>query len=93
MKPMAPMEPLKPAGGDAWWPGDLGQPASSGGQGGLRYAVFPEKRRLAVERDGATRVYDTGDRRIGGVAQSGGGPVRFTDRDGTVDLGSLREVG
>ena len=47
MKPLEPMRPMEP--GPAWWPGDLGQPDASGGQGGMRYAYFAAARRLAVQ--------------------------------------------
>ena len=56
-----------------WWPADLGVPAASGGQNDARYAIFPHTRRLAIQMNGATRVFDTGDHRIGGVQQQQGG--------------------
>ncbi|MDP4024374.1 hypothetical protein Q8W71_17240 [Methylobacterium sp. NEAU 140] len=95
MKPMAPMKPMEPMdGGERWWPEELGSPATSGAQDGMRYAVFPDKHRLLIERDGAVSTYDSGDHRIGGVSQSGrsGDPV-FTGQDGAVDLGSLKKLG
>ena len=93
MRPMKPMEPMKSmGGGEAWWPEELGAPASSGSQDGLRYAFFPDRRRLLVERDGRLTAYDSGDHRIGGVRQAGGGTATFTDGDGTVDLGDLKTV-
>ena len=53
MEGMKPMEPMKPMEWAApWWPGDFGSPSSSGAQNGMKYAFFPEKRRLLVERDG-----------------------------------------
>ena len=81
-------------GGDAWWPRELGSPGSSGAQNGRRYAVFPDKRRLAVERDGRIMFYDTGEHRIGGVSQAQGGSdtLRFTSQLGSVDLADLPEV-
>lgn len=77
-----------------WWPAGLGRPSSSGAQDGMRYAYFPESRRLAIEADGALSVYDTGDHDIGGVsqAQGGGRSLRFTGRNGAVDLGQLKRV-
>ena len=95
MAPMKPMEPMKPVdGGAPWWPEDLGSPAASGAQDGMRYAVFPDRHRLLIERDGAVSTYDSGDHRIGGVAQSGGsGDPVFTGPDGEVDLGALRKLG
>ncbi|MDQ0448043.1 hypothetical protein [Methylobacterium aerolatum] len=91
MKPMKPMEPMK--GAEPWWPEDLGSPASSGAQNGMKYAFFPDKQRLLVERDGSVSTYDSGDHRIGGVAQANGGSVTFTSQNGEVDLGSLKKVG
>jgi hypothetical protein len=92
MKPMAPMKPL--SGGQRWWPEDLGQPSTSGSQNGLRYAFFPERRRLLVERNGKLSTYDSGDHRIGGVSQqdSGDQSVAFTSQNGTVDLSELKQL-
>ena len=89
MKPMEPMEPMKP-----WWPADLGSPATAGSQNSLHYAFFPDKQRLAIQRDGKTTVYDSADHRIGGVSQQQGGSqtVAFTSQHGTVDLDSLKQV-
>jgi hypothetical protein len=81
------------AGGD-WWPGDLGRPSATGAQNDMKYACFPEARRLAVMRGGRVRVYDTGDHRIGGFSQqqSGGQSLTFTSQNGTVRLEELTEV-
>jgi hypothetical protein len=92
MKPMQPMEPLKPpAGAEPWWPHDLGDPSSSGGQDGVRYAFFAEARRLVVEDGGDTATYDTGARRITGVSQAAGvqRKLTFSSDDGPVDLAAL----
>ena len=53
-----------------WWPTGLGKPGAIGSQNALRYAVFPETRRLAIDDGGHTQIYDTGDHRIFGVAQA-----------------------
>lgn len=60
----------------------------------MRYAFFPEKRRLLVEQNGTLTTYDSGTHRIGGVAQqdSHTRSVTFTSQNGTVDLGQLRQV-
>ncbi len=96
MKPMKPMEPMKPmSGGERWWPGDLGQPSASGAQDGVRYAFFPDTRRLAIEQDGHVTVYDSGDNVISGVSQGQGGSrsLSFTSQKGTVDLSELKKAG
>jgi hypothetical protein len=84
MKPMQPMDPMPTT--PAWWPGDLGTPHTTGGQDGFKYAVFAEKRRVAVSRNGRVSVYDSGDHRISGVSQDQGGTARFSSQDGTIDL-------
>jgi hypothetical protein len=79
-----------------WWPGDLGVPSSSGAQNDARYAIFPGTRRLAIQINGVTRVFDTGEHHIGGVQQQQGGgygSVNFTSQLGTFDVSSLRELG
>lgn len=79
-----------------WWPADLGVPSSSGGQNDSRYAVFPATHRLAIQVNGATRVFDTGEHQIGGVQQQQGGlpgTLSFTSQFGTFDVSSLRELG
>ncbi|WP_264915954.1 SHOCT domain-containing protein, partial [Mycobacterium kiyosense] len=79
-----------------WWPADLGVPSSAGGQNDTRYAVFPNTRRLAIQINGAVRVFDTGDHQITGVQQQQGrgtGTVQFTSQFGTFDVSSLRELG
>lgn len=96
MKPLKPMEPMKPMEGvKPWWPEDLGSPATSGVQNGMRYAFFPDKHRLLVEMDGQVSTYDSGKHRIGGVSQAdqGGRSLTFTSQDGEVDPGSLKKVG
>ena len=95
MKPMKPMEPMKPmTGTDPWWPADLGQPSSSGSQNDMRYAFFPNERRLLIEQDGKLTTYDTGDHRISGVSQqdSQGQRLAFTSQDGLVRLDGLDKI-
>jgi Short C-terminal domain len=77
-----------------WWPAELGSPASTGSQNGLRYAVFPAVRRLAVERDGQVALYDTGEHLISGVSQqqSGSQTLTFTSQHGIVCLLDLPTV-
>ena len=94
MKPLPPMQPMpslpRP---EPWWPADLGHPSTAGAQGGLRYAVFPDARRLLVDRDGTVTAYNSGDHRITGVSQGddGTGPS-FVGQDGPVRLFELAQV-
>ena len=82
------------SGGGRWWPGELGQPDSSGGQNHVRYAYFAQARRLAIETHGTLTVHDTLDHRIGGVSQqqSREGSLSFTSQHGLVDVASLPVV-
>jgi hypothetical protein len=77
-----------------WWPDGLGTPSSSGAQNDMRYACFPDQRRLAVLRDGRVRVYDTGEHRITGFSQqqSGGQTLSFSSESGAVRLEDLKEA-
>ncbi|BBX66333.1 hypothetical protein MSAS_55070 [Mycobacterium saskatchewanense] len=80
----------------AWWPGDLGVPSATGAQNNVRYAFFPATRRLAIQIDGVTKVFDTGEHQIGGVQQQQGGgygSVMFTSQLGTFGVAGLRELG
>jgi hypothetical protein len=98
MKPLKGMAPMKPmaAPDDSWWPNGLSNPSSTGGQNGVRYAFFPEQRRLVVEQNGKIKQYDTGSYRISGVSQqqqnAEGGAPTFASQDGPVSLASLKEV-
>jgi len=78
----------------AWWPKGLGSPSTSGGQNAMRYAYFPEARRLIIEEDGRQRIYDTGDHRITGVSQqqSSSRSLAFSIASGSVRLEDLTEV-
>lgn len=84
----------RPGQGAHWWPEELGQPSASGAQNDMRYACFPDARRLAVMQGGKVRVYDTGDHRIGGFSQqqSTGQVLRFHAADGTCALTDFHEV-
>ena len=78
-------------GGGAWWPAGLGTPASAGSQDGMRYAYFPEARRLAIESGTGVCVYDTGEHHISGVSQSNGS-LGFTGPQGAIALDRLRRI-
>jgi hypothetical protein len=74
-----------------WWPSDLGVPGSTGAQNNLRYACFPERRRLALDVDGRVSLYDTGNHSITGFSQQQAGDqsLTFTSQHGVVRLDSL----
>ncbi|MBV9949809.1 MAG: SHOCT domain-containing protein [Myxococcales bacterium] len=75
-----------------WWPAELGNPSTSGGQNDVRYAYFPQARRLVIQRGGQARIYDTLDHQIGGVQQQQGGAsgsLSFTSQRGTFTVDSL----
>jgi hypothetical protein len=95
MQPMKPMEPMKPMDfGPKWWSDDLGSPSSSGSQNDVRYAFFPDKQRLAIERGGKTELYDSADHRISGVAQQQGSgqSLAFSSQHGDVKVEDLKKV-
>src|ERR1700741_473551 len=52
-----------------WWPANLGVPSAVGGQNDVRYAIFPSTRRLWIQINGFTKVFNTGAQYIGGVIQ------------------------
>ena len=80
--------------GNTWWPDGLGVPAATGGQNDMRYAWFPQMRRLAVQVGDDTKVYDTGEHMIGGFGQQQGGDrsITMTSQLGTVRLADLPVV-
>jgi hypothetical protein len=83
------------AGGDAqWWPAGLGIPSAVGAQNALRYAVFPETKRLAIQDGQQVAVYDTGDHGIFGVAQaqSHDQTLTFSSQSGLVRISELPKV-
>jgi hypothetical protein len=80
------------AGGtSSWWPGDLGQPSSSGAQNDMRYAFFPAARRIAIQQGGTVHVYDSGDHQFSGFSQQQGGgqSLTFNSQYGTVRVSDL----
>ena len=84
-----------PAPGRDWWPEGLGRVSATGSQNGMRYACFPDTRRVAVEQGGTVTVYDSGEHRITGVSQSqsGGQELLFTSQSGTVRASELPVAG
>lgn len=95
-----PAGPAAPAAGQApraergWWPDGLGSPSTSGSQNRMRYAYFPQARRLVIEEDGRRRVFDTGENRITGVSQqdSDTRTVAFSTASGRVRIEDLAEI-
>lgn len=79
---------------EGWWPTGLGRPGAVGAQNDLRYAVFPETRRLVIDDHGTVSIYDTGSHRIFGVAQaqSADRTLTFTSQDGLVRIADLPKV-
>ncbi|WP_191061193.1 SHOCT domain-containing protein, partial [Geminicoccus harenae] len=73
------------------WPAELGTPSATGAQNNIRYACFPESRRLALDIGGRITVYDTGDHRITGFGQQQGGDasLTFTSQHGLVRISDL----
>ena len=54
----------------SWWPRTFTeQPAMVGSQDNARYAYFHEQRRLIVQRNDTTIVYDVGNHHLTGVSQ------------------------
>ncbi len=83
-------EPAR-SGGSDWWPDQLGRPSATGSQNGMRYACFPDARRVAVEQAGTVTLYDSGEHRISGVSQqqSGTQELRFSSQNGTISAADL----
>jgi hypothetical protein len=81
------------APGNAWWPAELGNPSSSGGQNDLRYAYFPQSQRLAILHNGKISLYDTLKYQITGVQQQQGGgysgSLTFSSQYGTFGVDTL----
>ncbi len=71
----------------AWWPVELGYPAATGAQNSVRYAYFPNVRRLAIDHEGRIEVFDTTGYDIRGFAQQqggDGGSLTFASQRGAV---------
>ena len=77
-----------------WWPAHLGRPSATGAQNGVRYALFPEDRRIVIEQDGRVVIHDSGDRRLTGVSQqqSSTRSLVFFGPEGPVAVSDLPEL-
>ncbi|WP_428542012.1 hypothetical protein [Rhodopila sp.] len=84
----------EPGQASQWWPSELGAASATGEQNDMRYACFPDQRRLAVMREGQVRLYDTGQHRIVGVSQQQGSDqtLCFSSQTGLVRLQDLQPV-
>jgi hypothetical protein len=82
------------SGAPDWWPPGMGTPGAVGAQNDLKYAIFPNSRRLVIDDHGAISVHDTGTHRIFGVAQaqSSDQTLSFTSQDGLVRVADLPKV-
>ncbi|WP_116131436.1 SHOCT domain-containing protein [Tropicimonas sp. IMCC34043] len=88
-------------GGSGWWPADLGSPSSVGGQNQMRYAYFPQTRRLVYDAGNGSPlvVLDTTGHDIGGFSQQQSGSqdgfhgLTFSSQAGQFALSSLPRVG
>ena len=80
--------------GESWWPGTFGHPATSGEQNGVRYAYFPQQRRLLVQQGARIDAYETGSHHITGVAQQQAqtSSLSFQTDQGAIPLGQLKCV-
>jgi len=78
----------------SWWPGEFGTPSSVGSQNDVRYAVFPETRRLIIDDHGELTAYETGDHQISGVsqAQSTDSTLTFVGQHGVVRVSDLKRA-
>jgi hypothetical protein len=52
------------------WPSELGIASTSGTSAEMRYAYFPQNRRLAVELRGVVTIYDTAEYQFRGMLQA-----------------------
>ena len=87
-----------PAGGPASasgeWPSEFGAPSTSGSQNAIRYAFFPDARRLMIVRGDHSETYDTADHMISGVSQQQGNSsdLAFTSQHGSLRLSDLKRA-
>ncbi|MEM1360188.1 MAG: SHOCT domain-containing protein [Pseudomonadota bacterium] len=87
--------------GASWWPAELGQPSSVGGQNQTRYAYFPQAGRIAFDPGNGQSVIllDTLNHQIGGWSQQQSAPgdpfvgISFSSQFGQFALSSLPRVG
>jgi hypothetical protein len=78
--------------GESWWPSHFGHPSSCGDQNGMRYAYFPEKKRLLIQQGARIDQYDTAEHHLTGVSQQQGvtHTLTFSSDEGPVDVKRLK---
>src|SRR5260221_954779 len=80
------------APGNAWWPAELGNPSSSGGQNDARHTYFPQSQPLANFYPRDMRMANTLEHPITGVQQQQGGysgSLTFSSQYGTFGVDTL----
>jgi hypothetical protein len=68
MKPNVRM--LRPQQPNSSWPSELGIASTRGTSPEMRYAYFPQNRRLAVEWHGVLTIYDTAEYQFRGMLEA-----------------------
>jgi hypothetical protein len=78
----------------AWWPAELGTPATTGSREGVTFAFFPARRRLAIKHPGGIAIFDAGNHDIRGFSEDRAEDhsVMFTSQHGFVSLEELPDV-
>jgi hypothetical protein len=66
VRQLRPQQPVS----DSSWPKELGIASTSGSSAEMRYAYFPQNRRLAVEWGGVVTIYDTAEYQFRGMLQA-----------------------
>jgi hypothetical protein len=66
VRSLRPQQPVS----DSRWPSELGIASTSGSSAEMRYAYFPQNRRLAVEWNGVVTIYDTAEYQFRGMLQA-----------------------
>src|ERR1700685_3451606 len=66
VRPLRPQQPVSKSN----WPSALGIASTSGTSPEMRYAYFPQNRRLAVEWQGVLTIYDTAEYQFRGMLQA-----------------------
>jgi len=81
------------------WPAHFGQPSCSGQSNNLRYAFFPQVRRLAIDCNGQRKIYDTLDHNISSISSASANSgnrnmqiLQLLSQYGSVDLNNLPVV-